>query len=154
MELQPELRERTKRQQRGFRFILFFLWSGIALMAELPWTTSAAEPTSTNSTAGHILLNGALGQPVMVPTNAVPANLLPPPHIGLEYQVPQPARGLPVPEAVEQRVQEARKKQTAPEVPTPWPSTRSTSRPNGLCTAPPAAAAPVGSALRSKPRAA
>ena len=76
----------------------------------------AAEPASTNSAAGHVLLNGSLGQPVKVPTNAVPANLLPPPRIGLEYQVPQPASGTQVPEAVQERIKEAQRKQTGTEL--------------------------------------
>ena len=73
---------------------------------------SGGEPASTNSAAGHILLNGSLGQIVKVPTNALPANLLPRPGIGLEYQVPQPARGIQVPEPVQQRLKETQQKQT------------------------------------------
>ena len=49
-----------------------------------------AEPASPNAGPGQVLLNGSLGQLNKVPSNAVPANLLPPPGIGLEYQVPQP----------------------------------------------------------------
>jgi hypothetical protein len=78
--------------------ILLF-WVGAVLAGTIAHRVPAAEPASTNSAAGRVLLNGALGQTVAVPTNAVPANLLPPPSIGLEYQVPQPARGTQVPEA-------------------------------------------------------
>ena len=63
-----------------------------------------------------MLLNGSLGQLIKVPSNAVPANLLPPPGIGLEYQVPQPTRGTQVPEPVQQRLKEAQQKQTGPEL--------------------------------------
>src|ERR1035438_389158 len=79
-------------------------------------TTLAVDPPATNSAAGHVLLQGALGQTVKVPTNAVPANLLPRPGIGLQYQVPQPARGTQVPEAVQERIKEAQQEQTGTEL--------------------------------------
>lgn len=60
-----------------------------------------------------MLLNGSLGQLVKVPTNAVPANLLPPSDIGVESQVPQPARGAQVADPVLQRQQEAQDRQAA-----------------------------------------
>jgi hypothetical protein len=63
-----------------------------------------------------MLLNGGLGQPVAVPTNAVPSNLLPPPSIGMQYQVPEPARGVQVPEPVQERVKETQQKQTGSEL--------------------------------------
>ena len=75
-----------------------------------------AEPASPNAGPGQVLLNGSLGQLIKVPSNAVPANLLPPPGIGLEYQVPQPTRGTQVPEPVQQRLKEAQQKQTGPEL--------------------------------------
>ena len=90
--------------------------SGAASLGGMLPMLVAAEPASTNSAADHVLLNGALGQPINMPTNAVPSNLLPPARIGLEYQLPQPARGLPVPESVEQRVHEAQQQQTRPEL--------------------------------------
>ena len=74
--------------------------SGAIIMAGLPSTVLTAEPASTNSAPGQMLLNGSLGQLVKVLTNAVPSNLLPPSDIGVENQVPQPARGARVAEPV------------------------------------------------------
>ena len=73
---------------------------------------SAAELSTTNSAPQHLLLQGSLGQLVPVPTNAVPANLLPPPGIGVQNQIPQPARGVSLPAAVLRRLQETQARQT------------------------------------------
>lgn len=70
--------------------------------------TNAVAEGLTNSSASGMLLISPLGQPVKVPTNAVPPGLLPPPRMGLNSQVPTPARGGSVPEPVIQRQEEAR----------------------------------------------
>lgn len=86
------------------------------LSAGLLPSMAPAGPASTNSAADQVLLNGALGQPVLVPTNAVPPSLLPPPHVGLQNQVPQPVRGMPVPEPVQERVRQTRQQQIGTEL--------------------------------------
>lgn len=67
---------------------------------------------NTESTAGsaptEVLLISPLGEPVPVPTNTLPAGLLPPPRMGLRSQVPTPARGGIVPEPVRDRLESAR----------------------------------------------
>jgi len=84
--------------------------------ASLVATALAADAPATNSAAGHMLLNNGLGQLINVPTNALPANLLPPPGIGVENQIPQPTRGTKVLEPVQQRQQESRQKQSGLEL--------------------------------------
>jgi len=79
-------------------------------------TAVAADPGLTNSASREMILNNGLGQIIKVPTNALPANLLPPPGIGVENQIPQPTRGTKVPESVLQRQQEARQKQPSIEL--------------------------------------
>jgi porin len=74
-------------------------------------TAVAVDPGPTNSAQREMILNNGLGQFIKVPTNALPANLLPPPGIGVENQIPQPARGAKVPKPVLQRQAEARQKQ-------------------------------------------
>ena len=82
----------------------------------MPLALLAAEPASTNSPAGDVLLTGGLSQPVQVSSNAVPANLLPPPHIKMEYQVPEPARGTQVPEPVQARLRQTQQEQIGTEL--------------------------------------
>jgi len=67
-----------------------------------------AEPAGTNAPGNKVLLNDNLGKVVAVPTNAVPAQLLPPPGISVTNQVPSPAPGTPIPGPVQEREQDQR----------------------------------------------
>ena len=75
-----------------------------------------ADPSPTNTPSRDLLLYDSLGRLVKVPTNAVPSNLLPPPSIGLDRQVPIPARGNPLSEPLQQRLQQAQQTQTGTEL--------------------------------------
>ncbi len=74
--------------------------------AALPLTTLAEAPT--NSPPPGVVLINPLGESVTVATNAVPSSLLPPSNLGVSSQVPTPARGASVPEAVLERQDESR----------------------------------------------
>ncbi len=76
------------------------------LAAALPVRGLSVE--ATNASPPGILVIGPLGNPVTLPTNALPAGLLPPPELGLKAQEPTPNRGGSVPETVQQRQQESR----------------------------------------------
>src|SRR5262245_38476720 len=67
-----------------------------------------AGSSTTNSHPQEALLTGGLGKLVKVPTNEVPPGLLPPPELGIQSQIPDPARGVPVPHPVLQRLKEGR----------------------------------------------
>ncbi len=104
------MQEQTKRMESANKSLFpspAWLIGVAALMpAALPIRALATEPT--NASAPGMLLISPLGQPVTLPTNALPPGLLPPPGIGLKSQVPTPARGGSVPEAVRQRQAESR----------------------------------------------
>jgi carbohydrate-selective porin OprB len=67
--------------------------------------TARAAATNTSS---ELLLTDPLGKIVAIPTNEVPANLLPPLHRGMKLQIPSPLRGTPVPESAVRRMDERR----------------------------------------------
>ncbi|HAB18702.1 MAG TPA: hypothetical protein DCE44_19955, partial [Verrucomicrobiales bacterium] len=83
--------------------------SGLAIiLIEPPLLRAvAAEPTNNSSPGGVIMIN-PLGQAVTVSTNALPPGLLPPARVGLDSQVPTPARGGLLPQAVVDRLSVAR----------------------------------------------
>src|SRR5215475_3285725 len=68
----------------------------------------AADLNETNRPPEDLLLIDPLGQLVTVPTNQVPEGLLPPPKLGLQSQIPTPARGTKVSPLVWQRLHESR----------------------------------------------
>jgi hypothetical protein len=53
---------------------------------------AAAVQNSTNNSSDEVLLTGSLGRLVKVPANEVPSGLLPPADMGLNAQIPNPAR--------------------------------------------------------------
>jgi porin len=98
------------------RLLRLPILSGAVILAGSPSLGQAAQPGPINSAPRDMILNNGLGQIVKVPSNTVPANLVPPPSIGVENQIPQPARGAQVLDPVLQRQQEARQKQTGLEL--------------------------------------
>jgi hypothetical protein len=62
-----------------------------------------AEPSATNTLSNALLLSDPLGKLVIVPTNAVPPQLLPAAEKGMTNQIPAPTRGTQVPEPVRAR---------------------------------------------------
>jgi len=73
-----------------------------------PWTARGADSSGTNTPPRHVFTTGPLGQLVQVPTNDVPQGLLPPAGMGLNFQIPHPARGTKIPDAVLRRLHESR----------------------------------------------
>jgi porin len=67
-----------------------------------------ADPAPTNAAPTHLLLTGPLGEVVRVPTNEVSTSLLPAPSLGLKSQIPAAQRGLSLPDAFSDRLQEGR----------------------------------------------
>jgi hypothetical protein len=61
--------------------------------AALAGSLCAAEPGSSNASPGEILLLDNLGRVVNVPTNTLPARLLPPGRQGLNRQIPDLLEG-------------------------------------------------------------
>jgi len=61
-----------------------FLFVGLAIL----FCTPIPAATDTNSAAGKMILLDNLGRPVEVPTNQIPAGLLPPAKVGLQGQIP------------------------------------------------------------------
>ena len=96
----------TVRGHESHRILLQNARRGALAAASL--TVPAAGQNPTNAPSGDALLTGALGRLVKVPTNEVPPGLLPPADLGLSSQIPQPARGTKIPEAVLQRQHEKR----------------------------------------------
>ena len=88
----------------GALWLLAF--AGTLAVATLPLPLSAQH--STNASAGGILVLSPLGEPVNLPTNAMPRGLLPRPALGLKSQDPSPLRGDSLPEPVLQRLEESR----------------------------------------------
>ena len=86
---------------------------GVAALIAAALTTPGIAGEPTNASAPGMLLISPLGKPVTVLTNALPPGLLPPPEMGLNSQVPTPARGGSTPESVRQRQEESRKGQDA-----------------------------------------
>ncbi len=78
----------------------------VLMAAALPIQSLAAE--ATNASPAGMLLISPLGKPVSVPTNSLSPGLLPPPGMGLNSQVPTPARGGRMPAAVQQRLDASR----------------------------------------------
>lgn len=91
------------------RLVLRLLASGTLMSAIL--NAPAANQPSTNAASGEVLLTGSLGRLVRVPTNDVPPGLLPPADMGLNAQIPSPARGIKIPMAVQRRTEENRARQ-------------------------------------------
>jgi porin len=94
---------RTRRTEKNNPFLLVLAF----LMAAARPPGAIAEE-ATNASPPGMLLISPLGKPVSVPTNSLSAGLLPPPSMGLNSQVPTPARGGSVPEAVTQRLEASR----------------------------------------------
>ncbi len=94
-------------RNRCFRIVSIRL---AAVAAVMVWCleVQGADQSPTNAPPGEALLTGSLGQLVKVPTNEVPAALLPPPKMGLKSQIPNPTRGTRVSEPVLRRLQENR----------------------------------------------
>jgi carbohydrate-selective porin OprB len=80
------------------------LFLNLALMA-MPLTVLAAGTDTSNSPPGDMLLLDEMGRVVSVPTNGVPLALRPAADIGVEHQIPGPATGTSLPQAIQQRVQ-------------------------------------------------
>ncbi len=78
-----------------------------ALMAAALLTRATADE-ATNAPPPGMLVIDPLGNPVAIPSNALPLGLLPPAELGLKSQEPTPNRGGSVPETVLQRQQESR----------------------------------------------
>lgn len=77
----------------------------LALVA-MPLNAFAAGMDASNSPPGNLLLLDSLGRVVSVPTNEVPSALQPAADIGLENQLPNPARGAIMPQKILQRARE------------------------------------------------
>jgi len=71
-------------------------------------TDCTADPGVSNSPTNDVLLLDNLGRIVQVPTNGLPAGILPPSHLGLKHQTPVPVEGAKLPDEVQQRLQEGR----------------------------------------------
>ena len=57
-----------------------------------------------------MILIDSFGHLVAVPRTKLPASLLPPPHVGIEQQVPRPAVGSRLPPELLQRMDSGRKR--------------------------------------------
>jgi carbohydrate-selective porin OprB len=68
---------------------------------------------ATNPAPHDLLLDDNLGQLLVVPSNSIPANLLPPAKV---TQIPAPARGAAVSEPVQRRLLKDQEKQTGSEL--------------------------------------
>lgn len=79
--------------------------AGVAVL--LASTAFPADRNASNSPPGEVLLLDSLGRVVKVPTNEVPAGLLPPPGVGLKQQIPIPTQGASQPREIQQRSQDA-----------------------------------------------
>jgi len=63
-------------------------------------TARAADPSSTDSTQGEMLLYNHMGQAVKVPLDSVHPTLHPPSAVGLKYQMPNTHKGASLPTEV------------------------------------------------------
>src|SRR5262245_43945944 len=91
--------------------IMVSIFSRAAFVALISVTLArGADSNSTNHSHG-VLLTDPLGKLVVVPTNQIPAGLLPPPQLGLRGQTPTPLRGMELPSAVQKRLREAQRDQ-------------------------------------------
>ena len=79
----------------------------VAAALLLAWTLHAADEAPSNSAPQEVLLLDRLGQVVKVPTNEMPAGLLPPPAVGLKQQTPEPVEGTSQPDEIQQRNRDA-----------------------------------------------
>ena len=74
----------------------------LALVA-MPVAAFAGESGSSNSPSGNLLLLDSMGRVVAVSTNEEPSALRPAAGIGVEQQLPKPARGASMPQEIQQR---------------------------------------------------
>jgi hypothetical protein len=81
--------------------------AAVAAAFLLALTAQAADQNSSDSPPGEILLLDHLERVVKVPTNQMPAWLLPPAAVGVKQQVPTPVQGTSQPREVLQRSQDA-----------------------------------------------
>jgi hypothetical protein len=81
--------------------------AAVAAAFLLALTAQAADQNSSGSPPGEILLLDHLGRVVKVPTNQMPAGLLPPAAVGVEQQVPTPVQGTSQPREIWERSREA-----------------------------------------------
>jgi hypothetical protein len=79
----------------------------LAIAVATTGTVCAAGTNSSDSTSDDLLLLDSLGRVIKVPTNEVPAALLPPADIGLQGQIPDPTKGASMPPDILQRTQAA-----------------------------------------------
>ncbi len=89
---------RMRKAVRQCSATVVLLWVGAI-------TGVSAEPAPTNAPSHDLLLNTTLGKLVVTPTNTVPRQLLPPPGTSITNQIPEPFRGMVVPEKVHERGQ-------------------------------------------------
>lgn len=90
-------------------------WQSLFYRAALIILASAATSVATEPThglSGHFLFHDRLGRVVQVATNDVHRTLHPPLAIGVDGQLPSPAKGAPQTEAVRQRIAESKANQT------------------------------------------
>jgi porin len=78
--------------------------AGIAILGA--WRALATLPT--NPPPADLLLIDRFGKPVHVSTNQVPSSLLPPSGQGLGHQIPASPKGSPMPEEIQQRIQQSK----------------------------------------------
>lgn len=79
----------------------FPLCAGLLTLAPAGHT---AETLVTNTPPAGLVLTTPMGTTVELSTNAMPAGALPPAKMGMDKQMPEVARGLPLPKAVRQRL--------------------------------------------------
>ena len=72
-------------------------------LAAAPVAAFAGGTVSSNAPSGDLLLLDSMGRVVAVPTNAEPSALRPAADIGVEHQIPEPARGTSMPKDIQQR---------------------------------------------------
>ena len=78
------------------------LFLSLALVA-MPVAAFAGGTNAPASPSGDLLLLDSLGRVVVVSTNEEPSALRPAADIGVEHQIPEPARGTSMPQDIQQR---------------------------------------------------
>ena len=73
----------------------------LVLLAQLYGASTNAQ---SNGAPAHLLLTDQFGNAIRVQTNRLPSALLPPGSAGLQHQIPNPAKGTPVPPEIRERI--------------------------------------------------